>query len=243
MTGDREFGDSPWVQLFERIREGLPQEAETFEMLRTYGGGLKDARLTVAPDRIQEVATFLRDECTFVCCSCISSVDRLDSFDLAYQATSFEHHVQVELCTTIPRDDPHLPTTAEIWPSGAWHEREAYDMMGIIFDGHPDLRRVLMPEDYEHYPLRKDFTIKQKYHMPFDEDWEKANDPPEKETPEESPTSNEGSEGTADNGDVEKAPATKGKAKSTSKKSEGKATSGRGKGKAKKAASEDGGDA
>ena len=64
----------------------------------------------------------------------------------------------------VDRDAPHIPSVADVWPGGDWHEREAYDMMGIVFDGHPDLRRILCPDDWEGYPLRKDYVFPRAYH-------------------------------------------------------------------------------
>jgi NADH-quinone oxidoreductase subunit C len=68
------------------------------------------------------------------------------------------HRLRVKLY--LDEDDAHAPTASGIWPTANWHEREVFDMFGIVFDGHPDLRRILMPADYEGHPLRKDFPTK-----------------------------------------------------------------------------------
>jgi NADH-quinone oxidoreductase subunit C len=67
------------------------------------------------------------------------------------------HRHKVVLKTLVPKEDPHLPTVEHIWKTAQWHEREAYDLYGIIFENHSDLRRILLPDDWEGYPLRKDY--------------------------------------------------------------------------------------
>lgn len=74
--------------------------------------------------------------------------------------TTSEFAVRIE----VDRNDPHIPTVASVWATADWHEREAFDMMGFVFDGHPDLRRILCCEDWEGYPLRKDYVFPLDYH-------------------------------------------------------------------------------
>jgi len=64
----------------------------------------------------------------------------------------------------VDRNEPHVPTVEGVWATANWYEREAYDLFGIIFDGHSDLRRILMPDDWEGYPMRKDYVYPKKYH-------------------------------------------------------------------------------
>jgi NADH-quinone oxidoreductase subunit C len=90
----------------------------------------------------------------------VTAVDHLPSaprFEMAYQFLSCEHNDRVRVHCWIHEDDARVPTITDLWPGASFSERECYDMFGIHFEGHPDLRRLLMPQGFEHFPLRKDF--------------------------------------------------------------------------------------
>jgi NADH-quinone oxidoreductase subunit C len=90
----------------------------------------------------------------------VCSVDEFPAtprFDVIYHLRHLESGTLVRIKAFARGEPPTVPSVTAIYPTADWHEREAYDMMGIVFEGHPDLKRILMPLDYEHYPLRKDF--------------------------------------------------------------------------------------
>ena len=92
----------------------------------------------------------------------ICSIDHLGSeprFEIVYHLYSFGAHQYLRIKTLVGEETPELPTVAGIWKGADWHEREIFDMMGIRFTGHPDLRRILMWESYPHHPLRKEFPL------------------------------------------------------------------------------------
>jgi NADH-quinone oxidoreductase subunit C/D len=117
----------------------------------------------VAAPKIVEVARYLHDapEMAFDHITDICSVDypeNQDRFEVVYHLLSLPHRRRIRLKARVPEDDPTIPSVTGVWRGAEFLEREVYDMMGIRFSGHPDLRRILMPEDYaEGYPLRKDF--------------------------------------------------------------------------------------
>jgi NADH-quinone oxidoreductase subunit C len=122
----------------------------------------------VQPAAIAEACRLLRDdpELGFDCLSNLTAVDRKadDRIDVYYHLYSYAHRHKLALKASASRLDPVLPTVSTVWPIADWLEREAFDLMGVSFVGHPDLRRLLMPEDWVGHPLRKDFVEPEEYH-------------------------------------------------------------------------------
>lgn len=114
------------------------------------------------PERIAEVCAFAKKELGFDYLVDLSSVDNYGDdprFTLVYELSSFEHGRHVRLKTDVSEEKSELPTVTGVWRTADWHEREIYDMMGVRFRGHPDLRRILMWDGYPYFPLRKDFPL------------------------------------------------------------------------------------
>jgi NADH-quinone oxidoreductase subunit C len=82
-----------------------------------------------------------------------------ERFQVVYHLYSYKNKFRLRLKITVEEDDLKVPTVSGVWSTANWHEREVYDMFGIVFEGHPDLRRLYMPEEFEYYPLRKDFPL------------------------------------------------------------------------------------
>ena len=128
--------------------------------------GVFDPYLKVAPARIKDVAQFLRDEeaLAFDSLMCLSGIDYTGGkLDVVYHLHALNWNHKITLKVEVTTENPHCQSVESIWKTANWHEREAYDMYGIIFDGHPDLRRILMPDDWEGYPLRKDYQVPEYY--------------------------------------------------------------------------------
>jgi NADH-quinone oxidoreductase subunit C len=121
--------------------------------------------LHIKAERIAEVCQHMRDDpaLRFELCSSVSGVDYLGSDDrrlhVVYQLTSLTYRRRVRLEAAVTAARPNLPTVTSIYPTADWQERETYDMFGVIFDGHPNLTRILMPDDWEGYPQRKDYPL------------------------------------------------------------------------------------
>jgi NADH-quinone oxidoreductase subunit C len=114
------------------------------------------------------LSTFLRDDpsCLFDSLQCITGVDLGEESDLEvrYNLHSMTHRHAVEIRISCPRNKAKVPSVESIWRIGDWFERETYDMYGIEFEGHRDLKRILLPEDWQGWPLRKDYEVQETYH-------------------------------------------------------------------------------
>ena len=118
----------------------------------------KDPAVLVKAENLVELAQYLRDEEECDYCSSITGVDYPEYFEVVYHLYSMKKEGgPVILKVRAEREKPHVPSVTPIWRGANWQEREVWDLMGIRFDDHPDLRRVLLWEGYEGHPLRKDF--------------------------------------------------------------------------------------
>jgi len=121
--------------------------------------------IRIKPEHVDTIAQFLRDDDRFAFdyLMCLSGVDLTGNLGVVYHLYSMRHNHKIVLHTETPGDNPVVKSVAMLWRTADWHEREAYDMFGISFDGHPDLRRILLPDDWEGYPLRKDYVEQEEY--------------------------------------------------------------------------------
>lgn len=123
-----------------------------------------ETTIHVKKDAIVQVCTFLRNDASslFDYCSDICGADAYtpeNRFEVIYNLYSTVLNHRIRLKVFVDEADMHCPSVISVWPGANWPERETFDMFGIIFDGHNDLRRMYMPEEFEYYPLRKDFPM------------------------------------------------------------------------------------
>jgi NADH/F420H2 dehydrogenase subunit C len=138
-------------ETFDRLAERFPQ----FQLEYVEG---KDAAILVEGENLLELAQYFRDEEEYDYCSSITGVDYPDRFEVVYHLYSTtKEGGAVILKVHAQRENPEVPSVVGVWPAANWQEREAWDLMGIRFSGHPNLTRVLMWEGFEGHPLRKDF--------------------------------------------------------------------------------------
>jgi len=146
---------------------------EAADMLRTRFdsaiSGATDFRgetgLCVEAKSLAAVAAYCRDELGFDYLVDISSIDHFGDeprFEVVYELSVLESGTHLRLKVALSEDEPVVQSVTDLWPTADWHEREVFDMMGIRFEGHPDLRRILMWDGYPYHPLRKDFPLEGK---------------------------------------------------------------------------------
>jgi NADH-quinone oxidoreductase subunit C len=126
--------------------------------------------LEIAPERIVEVCLFLKQEQQFVRLSAVTAVDWFPQeprFEVVYHLHSLERNERLRLKCRLGGENPEVDSVTSVWRSADWYEREVFDLFGVAFRNHPNLRRILMPEDWEGHPLRKDYPVhgyKYSYH-------------------------------------------------------------------------------
>ncbi|HEY7271559.1 MAG TPA: NADH-quinone oxidoreductase subunit C [Actinoplanes sp.] len=148
-------------EVTDALEEAYPGFADAIEKVVVDRGELT---LHIVPEKIADVCQTLRDDdaLRFELCSSVSGVDYLGSDErrlhVVYQLTSMTYRRRVRLEAAVPADGS-LPSVTSVYPTADWQEREAYDMFGMIFTGHPNLTRILMPDDWEGFPQRKDYPL------------------------------------------------------------------------------------
>ena len=148
------------VQIADRLKERFPEEVLDVKEFRG------QVSVTVRKGRILEICRFLHDDPDLYLDYLIDlcGVDYLgkkeNRFEVVYHLYSIRHRHALRLKAEVPENDARIDSVMPVWIGVNWHERECYDLFGIVFAGHPDLRRVLLPEDWEGYPLRKDYPLK-----------------------------------------------------------------------------------
>ena len=162
------FGSSerPYGSYFDEVADELerayPEFNDAIEKVIVDRGELT---LHVKREKLFETAMKLRDtqSLRFEVCLGVNGVhypeDKDRELHAVYPLLSMTHNRRIRLEVSVPDSDPHIPSLVEVWAGNNWHERETWDMFGIIFDGHPGLTRILMPDDWPGHPQRKDYPL------------------------------------------------------------------------------------
>lgn len=126
--------------------------------------GHGEVTVVVPRDAIVDVCTFLKSKHGFDMLADLCGADRGPEedprFEVNYHLLGTKHHHRLRLKVLVKEDNAHVPTVTTLWNTANWHERETYDLVGVKFDGHPDLRRILLPSDFDGHALRKDYPLR-----------------------------------------------------------------------------------
>jgi NADH-quinone oxidoreductase subunit C len=160
-SSERPYGGY-FDDLADDLERAYPEFSDAIERVVV---ALGELTLHIKRERLVEVAFKLRDtpSLRFEMCLGVSGVHYPEQsgreLHIVYVLLSLTHNRRVRLEVSVPDSDPHLPSLVEVWGGTNWHERETWDMFGIIFDGHPGLTRILMPDDWPGHPQRKDYPL------------------------------------------------------------------------------------
>jgi len=148
----------------ERVEQRLREQFPGVSFERQAGPAVRDFTLYLPVDSLVEVCTFLRDdpELDFAMLSWLGGVDYLPRdprFEVVYSLLSLSANLRLHLKVRVADEQLRVPSVVRVWPTADWHEREAFDFYGIEFTGHPELIRILLPEDWVGWPLRKDSPL------------------------------------------------------------------------------------
>ena len=151
-----------WDQVYERVGALMPNYFDVITKVVIHRG---EITFHVAAPHLAALVKHLRDDAhlRFEFCSSVSGVhypaDQGRELHAVYHLQSMTHNRRIRLEVSCPDDDPHIPSVVPTYPTADWHERETWDFFGIIFDGHPALTRILMPDDWPGHPQRKDYPL------------------------------------------------------------------------------------
>ena len=149
----------------ENLKEHSTAAAvDAFDADAVKGGKFDRGELTldIAAPKIASICGFLKYDRNFIRLSSVTAVDRYPAeprFEVVYHLHSVDRNQRVRLKCRLGGEDPAIESVTSVWRSANWYEREVFDLFGIHFRNHPDLRRILMPDDWEGFPLRKDYPI------------------------------------------------------------------------------------
>ncbi len=146
------------LEIAEKIKNKFLQEILDISQFRD------QVSVTIKRDKIIDICRYLYEDpdirMDFLSDLCgVDYPERKPRFEIVYNLCSLKHGHRIRIKALIPVDNPSIDSVVSIWSSANWHEREACDMFGIVFNGHPDLRRILMPEEWNGFPLRKNYPL------------------------------------------------------------------------------------
>lgn len=151
------------LELSDSLQKTIDELSEKFsdKLIEVYQSS-GDTFVRIEADALIEICTFLKEEQHFIYLSDIIGTDRYTSeerFEIIYNLISLKHKTRLFLKIRCSEENPTVDSLSSVWPGANWNEREVYDMFGVQFNNHPDHRRIFLPEDFQYFPLRKEFPL------------------------------------------------------------------------------------
>jgi len=151
------------LELSDKLQDVVDGISEQFsEALIDIYQSTGDTFIRVDADAIVEICKYLKNEQHFIYLADILGADRFTSeerFEVIYNLVSLRDRERLFVKVWLEEENPTVDSVTDVWKSANWHERQVYDMFGVTFNDHPDMRRIYMPEDFDYYPLRKEFPL------------------------------------------------------------------------------------
>jgi NADH-quinone oxidoreductase subunit C len=148
----------PVPEIVEELKE------KNAEWVLSFKDALGEVTVMVARDTIVDICRFLKMEKGYDMladlCGADNGPEEDPRYEVNYHLFSTKHYGRFRLKVSVSEDDPKVPTVTGVWKTANWHERETYDLFGVVFEGHPDLRRILLPSDFDGHALRKDYPLR-----------------------------------------------------------------------------------
>ncbi len=141
----------------EEVKTLLTEKFPSVKVTRTE---TRRVYATLPREDVYAVCLYIHDKLTFEHCSTVIGVDYVDHMTVVYHLTNYYNGLMIELSTDLPVDDLHVESVTPIWEGANWHERETWELFGIVFDHHPKLERLLTPQTYEFFPFRKSYKLR-----------------------------------------------------------------------------------
>ncbi len=148
-------------EIHDKIKSQFPDAVVEFKP-----DAVTEPYIVVRPELIREISQFISadPDLKFDYLMSLSGVDFNDgNLGVVYHIYSMEKRHRIVIKVKVPKEKPEMPSVEPVWKTANWHEREVFDLFGIVFHDHPDMRRILLPDDWEGYPLRKDYKVQEYY--------------------------------------------------------------------------------
>ncbi len=142
------------------VEEASAALTAQFPDVKIISTGERRIKATCPREISHDVCLFIHDNLTFEHCSVVTAADYIDHLTIVYLLSNYYNGLMIDLDVDVPDEDLHIQSVTDIWQGANWHERETWELFGVVFDDHPRLERLLTPQTYEFFPFRKSYKLR-----------------------------------------------------------------------------------